>query len=513
MRSINKITSLWLLLIVVCSYCNAFTIPFAEQDDSKEVFILANKFFQSEEYHKAIELFSQVAQETDQKNPDHIEATKKIALSYASINDAPLASDFLEKYLKKEYNTSFIFNERFDTIKETTEFKEVADRYLPSFDIWTLLYLYTGFIGLFIALVLNLKRETDRIANLLIGLFIFLHSLFIIHISLYLTHFEYNFPHSLRITATFSYLYGPLLYFYFKRTAENYRFKKADLLHLLPFVLFLAYMIPSAYALPVEEKLNRLLNRERSYIELISITVTKAISLIVYGYLIYKTYMKITSRADHKRINAQNLKWQKNIIIFNTSYIFFYIVYGLIITGVINNSYLIHPQVISMSLLVLYVGYSAYVQPGIFHKPFILSEEGSFPVLPKYKNSGLTHSLSQELKNDLISLFNEAKIYRENNITLDILSEKLGTTRHNTSQVINEHFKMNFFELLNKFRIQEAKAILESDHYKNFSIINIAYEIGYNNKVTFNKAFKKETGLTPTQYIEQFSSEESVKIA
>jgi AraC-like DNA-binding protein len=86
-------------------------------------------------------------------------------------------------------------------------------------------------------------------------------------------------------------------------------------------------------------------------------------------------------------------------------------------------------------------------------------------------------------------------------VSLEWLSEQLGATRHNTSQVIDEHFNMNFFELINKFRIGEAKEMLRDDNYKNLSIIQVAYEVGFNNKVTFNKSFKKYLEQTPSQYI------------
>jgi AraC-like DNA-binding protein len=81
------------------------------------------------------------------------------------------------------------------------------------------------------------------------------------------------------------------------------------------------------------------------------------------------------------------------------------------------------------------------------------------------------------------------------------LSQQLGTTRHNTSQVINEHFDMNFFELVNTYRIKEAQEMLQDDKNSNLTIIQIAYEVGFNNKVTFNKSFKKQLSLTPSQYI------------
>ncbi len=86
------------------------------------------------------------------------------------------------------------------------------------------------------------------------------------------------------------------------------------------------------------------------------------------------------------------------------------------------------------------------------------------------------------------------------------MATKLDTTRHNISQVINEHFGVNFFNLINKYRISESMRILKEDHNRNLHIIDVAYDVGFNNKVTFNKAFKAETGTTPSTYIRSLNN-------
>ena len=87
--------------------------------------------------------------------------------------------------------------------------------------------------------------------------------------------------------------------------------------------------------------------------------------------------------------------------------------------------------------MVLYIGYKSYLMPNLFTSSFVKQQN-------KYKKSGLTSSFSNELKEQLMQLLEVDKIYRQNNISLAIVSDKLGTTRHNTSQVINEHFGLNF---------------------------------------------------------------------
>ena len=76
--------------------------------------------------------------------------------------------------------------------------------------------------------------------------------------------------------------------------------------------------------------------------------------------------------------------------------------------------------------MVLYVGYAANVQPDVFSGRYAYTN----PLFPKYVKSGLTDSLSQELKQQLSDLFRNEKLYRKSDINLDMVAEKLDTTRH-----------------------------------------------------------------------------------
>ncbi len=424
---------------------------------------------------------------------------KNIAISYAYLNNTSKASEYLDKYIKNSYDINVINISVFENISESKEFKSVLKKYKPTLNGWILFFFSTGLIGIFIAIVLNLRKKGDIIANILISLFVLLHSFFTIHLSLFLSNYSFNFPHSLYITASFSFLYGPLLYFYFKRIAGKYQFKLIDVLHLIPSVALFFYFLP-IYLLPTEEKLSILFNRyETTYFIIIFVVVVKSISLITYGYLIFNIYRSCLYVKP--KYQMEILSWKRNITILNSIYVVSYIIYGIAIINKIFVDVLIYPQIVSMSIIVLYVGYTAYVQPKVFSKKYLFSG-----LILKYQKSGLTESFSNDLKEQLLHLFNEEKIYKKNNINLDILSQKLDTTRHNLSQVINEHFDVNFFNLINKYRIQEARDIFKRDSNNNLNIIDVAYDVGFNNKVTFNKAFKEQTELTPSQYIKELNN-------
>jgi len=80
------------------------------------------------------------------------------------------------------------------------------------------------------------------------------------------------------------------------------------------------------------------------------------------------------------------------------------------------------------------------------------------------------------------------------------------------SQVINQYYKTNFFDFINANRIDEAKRLLVSDSH-TLNIIEIAYTVGYNNKVTFNTVFKRFTGVTPSEYRKKFHPQFKANLA
>ncbi len=433
---------------------------------------------------------------------------ERIALTYGFLGDASKAKTYLEKYIKATYDITILDNSSLRNIHDSDEFKGLVRSYKPKIDIWILFFVISGVIGLFISLVLNLRKKGDTIANLLIGLFVLCHSLFLIHLSLYLTNYTFYIPHSYWATITFSFLYGPLLYFYFRRISDRYTFKWIDMLHLLPTIAIVIYFAP-VYALDVELKLKGLFNVDQNYANVLRIIVmVKAISLVSYGFLCFKIYL----RNKNKSVNRQILKWQRNMAILNVLYPVTYVIYAFVLlTHVVfmrDNNFMLYSQVVVLSCIVLYVGFTAYVNPRVFSKKYIFAEE-----ILKYQKSGLTENFSNDLRNQLLRLLNEEKVYKNNAISLDMLSQKLGTTRHNISQVINEHFDLNFFNLINKYRVQEAKDMFKKDVYNNLHIIDVAYDVGFNNKVTFNKAFKEETNLTPTQYIKKVNGVDLVTSA
>jgi YesN/AraC family two-component response regulator len=94
------------------------------------------------------------------------------------------------------------------------------------------------------------------------------------------------------------------------------------------------------------------------------------------------------------------------------------------------------------------------------------------------------------------------KLYQEPELTLQQLAGKLEVPNYQVSQAMNEGLKKNFYDLVNGYRVEEAKRLLTDEKNKNFTILSVGFEAGFNSKTTFNTVFKKFTGLTPTAFRE-----------
>ncbi len=437
----------------------------------------------------------------NKKFADSVDLYKKMALANAELGHPIKSGKYAEKYIENTLDFDILYSASFDAVKNSPEYTSLKQKYLPKVDFLVFLYFYIALIGFYFAITLNFTRNSDKVSKMLIGGFIFVHSVFILEFCLYASNYHFRIPHHYLMSASVSLLYGPLLYLYFRRINQNRKLTKKDAWHFLPNILLLFFLIP-AISLPGGEKIKILLNISAEYKPehfFYLIFPPKILSLAVYGYFIRRVHLKGTRE---KLIHKDIIHWEKNLFTFHVVYLAAYFIYGISISGVLGTAppVIFHIPVIAMALMVLYVVHMAFVQPKVFSYSAYTSE--TILNVFKYRNSGLTATLSDELRQSLLYLLNEEKIYKDNSLNLAKLSERLGTTRHNASQIINEHFNMNFFELINKFRIQEAMKILETDIHSNLNIIDVAYEVGYNNKVTFNKAFKKETSQTPSEYIE-----------
>lgn len=123
----------------------------------------------------------------------------------------------------------------------------------------------------------------------------------------------------------------------------------------------------------------------------------------------------------------------------------------------------------------------------------------------KYTSS-ISESESTALFKKIQNIMETKELYRDSNLSLEFLSKQLSTNRTYISQIINENYKMNFYHFINEYRIEKVKRLIQSNRDNDYSIIEIAFEAGFNSKSTFNHVFKKIVGMTPSKYKKELSA-------
>ncbi|WP_420322576.1 helix-turn-helix domain-containing protein [Flagellimonas sp.] len=213
--------------------------------------------------------------------------------------------------------------------------------------------------------------------------------------------------------------------------------------------------------------------------------------MVAYGITIVYKYWKVYKGSRDLQI------WTRAIILAFLGCVLSFVLYqGLYFLGFISAEQ-DYAVILFLSIFTLTISYFAFNYSAIFNGTPI---ENVLPFV-KYKKTGLSKKYSLELKGKLEDLMTVDKPYLDSELRLDNLADLLGISRHHTSQIINEYFNTNFFDFVNSHRIAEAIELLEAKK-KEVNLSEVGYLAGFNNTVSFNKAFKKNTGLTPSKYRE-----------
>lgn len=121
-------------------------------------------------------------------------------------------------------------------------------------------------------------------------------------------------------------------------------------------------------------------------------------------------------------------------------------------------------------------------------------------IIEKPKIKRLSESQIENLSIHLTALMEKEKMYLDNDLNLPTIAEKLGISIHEASFLINETARDNFYNFINKYRVEEAKSLLASTKMEQLNILGIAFESGFNSKTTFNTTFKRIVGISPSQF-------------
>ncbi len=139
-------------------------------------------------------------------------------------------------------------------------------------------------------------------------------------------------------------------------------------------------------------------------------------------------------------------------------------------------------------------------------KTVFLRTDGGARGGAKYRKSRISRIEAERYRSIIDELMERDAPYRYTGFTLDRLAARSGLSRNHLSQVLNDHYGASFYDFVNAYRIRDAKRLL-SDPDCGLSVLEVAFEAGFNSKTAFYAAFKKTEKANPVEFRERSAAE------
>jgi AraC-like DNA-binding protein len=299
------------------------------------------------------------------------------------------------------------------------------------------------------------------------------------------------------IGSTFGFLFGPLLYLYTKAVnSRDFKVTEKDILHFIPFIIAFILTLVRFQFQNYETKT-----------ELLHTGLYGATGAVIYLALMHTTILLYLLKAFliviqknqslkgyYSSLEKINYDWLKLVVSA------FFIMW---IVDIINiaASWMGINSAASQELLTFISLFINFVFANLLIlKNLRLPETESDAEIHKYEKSPLTLQTKTEILSRLEKLMTQEKLFLNSSLNLGEVAQKLSVVPRYLSQVINELKEQNFYDYVNGYRIDEAKKTLSDPAHNSEKILSVLYDCGFNSKSVFNTVFKKNTGITPSEF-------------
>lgn len=395
------------------------------------------------------------------------------------------------------------------------------------FGFYSSLLLITFSQGIiYSALLLKKAIRSGNKSNYWLSAFVFTCSLFIAPWMLGFAGWYDNQPYrDILFYVPFQHLFlmGPIIFFYTQSLLNpSFNFSKKEFLHFIPAILYIVgisslwiydrFIVGDYYF--YADGTDKDFDYWYQYSGFVSMAVYFVLSLRYYSSYRRMIY-NVASNADELLF-----RWIKN-------YLRAFLMMILLRLGfdIMANFY---PELNSYtgswwfflfySIVLYYIAVTGYSNAIISKIPFQLSTSNRVLLLTGTNEITEENSIDiehQELpiqaespeialwKEKIATLIQRDKLYENPELTLTDVAEKLQTNVAVVSKAVNQGFQMNFNDFINNYRIEAVKNSFEKGEHKKSTLLGIAFDCGFNSKATFNRAFRKNTGLSPKEFIEK----------
>ncbi len=374
------------------------------------------------------------------------------------------------------------------------------------FNFHDVILLMTAMQCLFCFLLLCLTIDRNKRSTLFLALFLLAHALIPINeLVMWGAEFKMTardlFPSLYFFPMVAYYIDGALLYLCFKALVfKDFSLTKIDLFHFIPLMAYITFIGLVFYSKPQDIRLE-MINSE-SFVYSASYVYMEFLSKLIrvfYAIACFSLISRYSSRLQDTNSNMEkvHLSWLRALVI---GFLLVMVSEAILVAAKIINIY----TNFSFSLFVN-IGLTGYYITFALVNLLVFTAVRYFGAFEQVNEIKITKKVRDErfFQPELALSVDDAirggQIYMDPDITLDKLAESLKILPRDLSSLINRHFGINFYEFINRYRIEEAKRMLTSEEYKATTITDIYLKVGFNSKSVFYTFFKKLEGMTPSQ--------------
>jgi len=376
----------------------------------------------------------------------------------------------------------------------------------------TIVLIIGFFMSLFLIVLLAGKKNKPQADKILFAMMaVYALTIGGPFIEIYNRNNDFPYPHLMNNAWLFLLLHGPLLWLYVKTlTVKDFRIRPFHMLHLLPFLLFLTLHASGFLFLSAAEKIA--LIQDEAFTTTVFFKIRGAcIGIFTIGYNIWALNLlrKHRRNIENQFSNLEhiNLTWLRtlviaSLIVFTVNVLLFNINNYLHFAGYYQLAQIAYSF---STIYVLYIGYFGIGQGNIFAGYQELTVEDTASTHLQTATVEEDSRGFAEIRYRLTGLMEREQPYLDPEITLAGLSHLMQIKSELLSEVLNGSLNQNFFDFINRYRIEDFKIRCLNKENRHLSIMGLAYECGFNSKAAFYRAFNKFEGISPTAYISKVS--------
>lgn len=354
--------------------------------------------------------------------------------------------------------------------------------------------------GFYLVLLLNNRRIRKTSANFCLSILLIALSFSIAHILYGEKIFNHLLTNVYSIGDPTFLLIAPLLWLYVTElTGRRVRLTVRLVPHFIPFALIILFSL--TFRIIPSQTFTQFIDQQYRVIGIFFWV------LVVVQFSLYLIFLHRQLRRHHKLIQQEvsntedyNLEWIQFFMSVFTIINLYFLFSLFVVIHLDHQNWLAKTTALIFSLSVFALGYKGLLQREIFLSAEESQERG-------FNNNPTNTSFvcDQKLITRLKAHMEEKKPYLDPELTLTSLAKDLCITRSQLSQVINSGIGNNFYDFINKYRVEEVKRLMTDPQKNHFSLLGVALEAGFKSKSTFNLIFKRFTGITPSEYRKNIS--------